>query len=82
MNPLNLYSAPLLAIFANLVTGTVLLRRGVNPWRVAVLVLLALGLLAVWWLVRPVQTPHADLAALEDQIGAGTPVLLELQSPY
>jgi hypothetical protein len=82
MNPLNLYSGPLLLVLVILLTGFVLLRRGVNRGRVAVLVLLALALVAGWWFVRPVQTPHADLASLQGQIGIGTPVLLEFQSPY
>jgi hypothetical protein len=71
-----------LVIFIILIAGVVLLRRGVSRGRVAVLVVLALALVAGWWFVRPVQTPHADIAALRAQIGAGTPVLLEFQSPY
>jgi hypothetical protein len=82
MNPLNLYSAPLLLVIVILLAGVVLLRRGVSRGRVVALGLIGLGLLAGWWFVRPVQTPHADIAALRSQIGAGTPVLLEFQSPY
>jgi ferric-dicitrate binding protein FerR (iron transport regulator) len=72
----------MLLVIVILLAGFVLLRRGVSRGRVALLVLLALALVAGWWFVRPVQTPHADLASLQGQIGAGTPVLLEFQSPY
>jgi len=82
MNPINLYSAPLLIVIVILFAGFVLLRRGVSRVRVAALVLLALALVAGWWFVRPVQTPHADLDSLRGQIGVGMPVLLEFQSPY
>jgi hypothetical protein len=82
MNPLNIYSAPLLVILIILVAGVVLLRRGVSRGRVVALGLIGLGFLAGWWFVRPVQTSHADIAALRAQIGAGTRVLLEFQSPY
>jgi hypothetical protein len=82
MSPINLYSAALLFIFIILLAGFVLLRKGASRGRVALLVLIGLGLVAGWWLVRPQQTPHADTAALQGQIGAGKPVLLEFQSPY
>ena len=82
MNPINLYSMLLLVIFVMLIAGVVLLRGGVRRGRVAALVLVGVVLLAGWWLVRPQQTPHEDIAALSSQVGAGTPVLLEFQSPY
>lgn len=39
---------------------------------------------AIAWLVlHPVQTPQMNTTAqVQDQIGQGTPVLLEFQSPY
>jgi hypothetical protein len=82
MNPINLYSAPILALLGLLILGFVLLRRGVSRGRVAVLVLIGLALLAGWYFLRPVQTPHEDQASIQGQIGVGTPVLLEFQSPY
>jgi NADH:ubiquinone oxidoreductase subunit 6 (subunit J) len=82
MNPINLYSALLLLVVVILFSGFLLLRRGVSLARVAVIVLIGLVLVAGWWFMRPVQTPHADLAELQGKIGAGKPVLLEFQSPY
>lgn len=82
MNPLNLYSLLLAGLLVLIVAGRYLLRGGVRRGRLAALVLVAVVLLAGWWLLRPVQTPHEDASALTSQIGAGTPVLLEFQSPY
>jgi len=82
MNPLNLYSALLLFLLILLLAGGFILRRGPSRERALILVILALGLAAVWYFARPVQTPHGELADFRNQIGAGTPVLLEFQSPY
>ena len=41
------------------------------------------GLLTAWIILHPRQTPLMnDAKAVKAMIGAGTPVLLELQSPY
>lgn len=41
------------------------------------------ALVASWVILRPVQTPLMDDAKkVQSLIGAGTPVLLEFQSPY
>jgi hypothetical protein len=41
------------------------------------------GLVAVWVILHPRQTPLMDDAkAVRAMIGAGTPVLLEFQSPF
>ncbi|UCH59793.1 MAG: hypothetical protein JSV61_16485 [Anaerolineales bacterium] len=82
MNPLNLYSVPLLILSALILAGILLLRRGISRERLTIIAALGLGLLVVWYFLRPVQTPHAELEDFQRQIGAGTPVLLEFQSPY
>jgi len=82
MNPLNLYSAPLLILFVILLAGLFLLRPGLSLVRLLVLALLTLGMAVIWYRLRPVQTPHTDVEDLRSQISAGTPVLLEFQSPY
>jgi hypothetical protein len=43
---------------------------------------LALGMLVIGLLFRPAASPGADLSAIQNQIAAGQPVLLEFQSPY
>ena len=41
------------------------------------------GLVAAWVILHPVQTPLMDDAkSVHAMIGAGTPVLLEFQSPF
>lgn len=82
MNPINLYSSILLLGLLLLVAWRVVMRRKVTPARSMALAVLALALIVVWWIVRPVQTPFEDLSSLSAQIGAGQPVLLEFQSPY
>ena len=82
MNPINLYSAPLFILFVLIVAGIIILRRGLTPGGVLVFVILAIGLVVTWLFLRPHQTPHAALADIHSQIGAGKPVLLEFQSPY
>ena len=82
MNPINLYSAPLLFLFVLLLAGGFLMRRGASLERLLALAVLALGLVAIWYLLRPVQTSPVELAELRSRIGAGRPVLLEFQSPY
>ena len=82
MNPFNLYSALLFILFVLLLAGYFLLRPGLSLERLLILALLAFGLLFGWYRLRPVQTPHTDVEDLRSQISAGTPVLLEFQSPY
>ena len=82
MNFINQYSALLFGLGLLTLVAVLLLRRGLKPARVIVLVLVGLGLLVGWYVLRPQQTPHAQLSELQAPIGAGTPVLLELQSPY
>ena len=44
---------------------------------------IVVGLVASWVILHPRQTPLMDDAkAVRAMIGAGTPVLLEFQSPY
>jgi hypothetical protein len=44
---------------------------------------IAAGLTVAWLVLHPRQTPlMTDAKAVQAMIGAGTPVLLEFQSPY
>jgi hypothetical protein len=60
----------------------VLLRDGPKRRDFFLLAGLALGLAAIWFAVRPTASPEANSEQVRAQIGAGTPVLLEFQSPY
>ena len=82
MNLINQYSFLWLSLAA-LAMLLLAVRRGPRRRTLAIAAagLAALGL--VWLLVRPTQTAGLGQAgAVRAQIGAGTPVLLELQSPY
>ncbi|MEW5938777.1 MAG: DUF4149 domain-containing protein [Chloroflexota bacterium] len=47
------------------------------------LAVIALGLIAAWAVLHPVQTPlMEDAKQVQAMIGQGKPVLLEFQSPY
>lgn len=82
MNPLNLYSVPLMLLVFILLAGSLLLRGGLRRGRVAILLVLVIALVVVWFTIRPVQTPTEGDEELRNRIGAGIPVLLEFQSPY
>lgn len=79
----NQYSFLILGILLSFAAGVFLLRN--NPtWRdfLAFGVIVA-ALVASWVVLHPVQTPLMDDAKkAQSLIGAGTPVLLEFQSPY
>jgi thioredoxin 1 len=79
----NQYSFVLLALGLVMVAGVILLTRKPR-WNdyLAFAVLLG-GLVAAWAILHPRQTPLMDDARMvQEMIGAGTPVLLEFQSPY
>jgi O-antigen ligase len=82
VNPLNLYSVPLMLLVIILLAGSLLLRGGPSRGRVAILLALVIGLVVGWFTIRPVQTPTEGAEELRNRIGAGNPVLLEFQSPY
>lgn len=64
------------------VAAIILLRDGAKLKDILYLCLLALALLLVWLGVRPRQVLPEQGAELLSQIGAGLPVLLEIQSPF
>ncbi len=79
----NQYSFLLLAAGLAIVTGLVLLSRA-PKWTdfLAFGVILA-SLVTAWIVLHPRQTPlMEDAKQVKEMIGAGTPVLLEFQSPY
>jgi hypothetical protein len=82
MNFLNLYSAGILALAGLILAGWLLLRHRVTKARILILTILVLAVSGVGWMVRPQQTALEEPASLDGRIGAGQPVLLELQSPF
>ncbi len=79
----NHYSFLWIAIGLTIVAGLVLLtsRPGIRDF-LSFGVIVA-GLLVAWLILHPRQTALMnDAKAVQAAIGAGTPVLLEFQSPY
>ena len=59
------------------------LRRPRRARGLVILGIAVLGLIAAWAILHPRQTPlTGDVFQVKQQIGRGTPVLLEFQSPY
>ena len=46
------------------------------------LLTVAAGLVGAWFIFRPSASTLKEVESVRAQIGAGTPVLLEFQSPY
>jgi drug/metabolite transporter (DMT)-like permease len=83
MKIFNQYSAIWMVGLLVVVFGFVLLRRRSKWPRWLAFAIVVLGLVGAWVLLRPQQTTGGLTAAqVQVEIGAGTPVLLELQSPY
>lgn len=82
MQIINQYSLILGALIFLLATAFLLLRRGFNLRALISLGVIGLLMVAGWVLIRPTQSENTNPAEVEAQIGAGTPVLLEFQSPF
>jgi len=82
MQIFNQYSFLLVATFGLATLAFILLRDGVKGSDLIALASLALGFAAAFAILRPRASATADTEAVLAEIGAGTPVLLELQSPY
>ncbi len=59
-----------------------LLRGERSAKKLAVLTLIGVALVGAWFAIRPQSGSEAPADSLRAEIGQGTPVLLELQSPY
>lgn len=81
---LNQYSYFLAGLLLLLLAGGVLAwrKRGLHLREAGILLLVAAVIGLGWLASRPVNTARVDAAQIRAQIGQGTPLLLELQSPY
>jgi hypothetical protein len=83
MQIINQYSAIWIAVFLVAIAAIILLRRKPKWPQFLVLAVIVIGLATAWIFLHPLQTAHISTAAqVQASIGQGTPVLLELQSPY
>jgi hypothetical protein len=79
----NHYSFLWIALGLTIVAGLVLLTNKPRLRDFVSFGVIVAGLLAAWLILRPQQTPLMnDARMVQAAIGAGTPVLLEFQSPY
>jgi thiol-disulfide isomerase/thioredoxin len=79
----NQYSFVIVSALVAFLAGVVLLSRHPGWREYLALAALVGGLALAWAILHPRQTAlSADASAIQEMIGSGTPVLLELQSPY
>lgn len=79
----NQYSFITIGFLFTVVTGLILLTNNPKTKDYIAFGVIVAGLLTAWSILHPRQTPLMDDAQMvQDMIGAGTPVLLEFQSPY
>ncbi len=77
------YSLLLLAIVLLIIVAVVLFHNRPRPVDILAFAGIVIGLLAVYFYIRPVETPlMGEAANVRAMIGNGKPVLLEFQSPY
>jgi multisubunit Na+/H+ antiporter MnhB subunit len=79
----NQYSALWIAGAIVLLVAIILFRQKPKTRDFVALIVVIIGLVVAWSLLRPRQTPLMDDArTVQSMIGQGVPVLLEFQSPY
>ena len=79
----NQYSAIWIASAFILLVILIIFRKKPRAGDLVALAVVTIGLGIAWMALRPTQTPLMDDARMfQEMIGAGTPVLLEFQSPY
>lgn len=77
------YSFIFIALGLLIVAGLILLTNKPKWNDYLAFGVIAAGLVTAWVILHPRQTPLMDDAKMvRDMIGAGTPVLLEFQSPF
>ncbi|TFH38139.1 MAG: hypothetical protein E4G99_00355 [Anaerolineales bacterium] len=82
MQFVNQYSFTILAGLILILFTVVSFRRGVGQRPMTALVALALGFLLAYGFFNPGEGSIGGVQRARTAIGSGTPVLLELQSPY
>ena len=79
----NQYSFVVIAVVFAIVAGFILLTNKPKWNDYLAFGVIIVGLVAAWSILHPRQTPlMEDAKNVQAMVGAGTPVLLEFQSPY
>ena len=79
---LNQYSFAIISAIFLITSAILILRRGFSVQKILLVGLLAIVLLASWSFLRPQPGTDASRTQILNQVGRGTPVLIEMQSPY
>ena len=80
---INQYSAVIFAAALLLAVFLFVFKRKSRTLKLVLPGIIIAGSLTTWFFLRPVQTAHMNEAEkVQALIGAGTPALLEFQSPY
>jgi len=83
MTSIQYYSVVWLGLPLLIGLAAVLFRKGIRLAEAISFSVLTLALLVIYFSLRPLQTPlMGEAATVQSNIGQGTPVLLEFQSPY
>lgn len=78
----NQHSFSISAIIIWSILSVILLRKGLQTGRIVVVLAVALIFVAIWFVSKPPASSLDRNGNPSELIGAGRPVLLELQSPY
>ena len=79
---INQHSFAIGAILILGICAVIMLRDGPKRRDLLILALLTISLVTIWHALRPTAHPETNAEQVRAQIGAGTPILLEFQSPY
>jgi hypothetical protein len=82
MSFINQYSFLLIGLASLLALAYFLFRNGIRAQDVIAFGALITGLTIAYVFLNPGASSIGEIEEVRDQIGAGTPVLLEMQSPY
>ena len=82
MQIINHYSMIISFVFIFILTAFFLMRDGAVTKDYYILAAVAIILFAVWQVLRPAKNTTETTSQFESTLGAGQPVLLELQSPF
>jgi hypothetical protein len=82
MSFINQYSFLLIGLASLIILSYFLFRDGIHAQDVIALAALVIGLTVAFFFLNPGASSSGESQEVGDQIGGGTPVLLEMQSPY
>lgn len=82
MSILNQYSFVFIILLLMGILAGVLFRNGIQKQKIVILILVLVGVFAIWYWIKPTQNLSTSQEQSPELIGSGKPVLLEFQSPY